>query len=54
MGHRNVEAVKKTLLGLNIPILAEDTGMNYGRTIRFYTETGELLVDSINKGKKKL
>ncbi|EGT4047234.1 chemotaxis protein CheD [Clostridioides difficile] len=54
IGHRNVEAVKKTLLGLNIPILAEDTGMNYGRTIRFYTETGELLVDSINKGKKKL
>ena len=54
IGHRNVDAVKKTLLGLNIPILAEDTGMNYGRTIRFYTETGELLVDSINKGKKKL
>ncbi|WP_334295955.1 hypothetical protein [Clostridioides difficile] len=37
-----------------MPILAEDTGLNYGRTIRFYTETGELLVDSINKGKKKL
>ena len=52
--HRSVEAVKNTVLGLNIPILAEDTGMNYGRTIRFYTETGELLVDSINKGKKKL
>ncbi len=26
--------------------------MNYGRTIRFYTETGELIVDSINKGKR--
>ncbi len=54
IGHRNVEAVKKTLLGLHIPIVAEDTGMNYGRTIRFCTETGELIVDSINKGKKKI
>lgn len=35
IGARNVAAVKATLQRLHIPIVAEDTGANYGRTLLF-------------------
>lgn len=54
VGSRNVEAVKAKLAALKIPILAEDTGLNYGRTIEFYPETGSLLVKSVGKPTKTL
>ncbi|MCR5607748.1 MAG: chemotaxis protein CheD [Lachnospiraceae bacterium] len=54
IGERNVEAVKKILDTKNIKIMAEDTGLNYGRTIEFYTETGELLIKSVGKPDKKI
>lgn len=49
IGERNVEATKAKLSSLNIRVLGEDTGLNYGRTIEFYTETGELLIKSVGK-----
>lgn len=49
IGDRNVEASKLKLEKLGIRILAEDTGLNYGRTIIFYPETGELHVKSVGK-----
>jgi len=49
VGARNVEAVKEKLAGLRIPIVAEDTGNSYGRTIEFYPETGELLIKAVGK-----
>lgn len=49
IGDRNVEATKVKLGELGIPILAEDTGANYGRTIEFYSETGDLLIKTIGK-----
>ncbi|BCK00141.1 chemotaxis protein CheD [Anaerocolumna chitinilytica] len=49
IGERNVEASKAKLASLGIKILAEDTGLNYGRTIEFYAETGELYVKSVGK-----
>jgi len=52
VGDRNVEAVKMKLGLLKIPILAEDTGKNYGRTIEFYSETGQLLIKSVGREKK--
>lgn len=52
VGDRNVEAVKNKLGLLKIPILAEDTGKNYGRTIEFYSETGQLLIKSVGREKK--
>lgn len=52
VGDRNVEAVKNKLRELGIRILAEDTGANYGRTIEFYSETGQLLIKSVGKEKK--
>lgn len=49
IGERNVEASKAKLSSLGIKIIAEDTGLNYGRTIEFYAETGELYVKSVGK-----
>lgn len=52
IGDRNAEAVKKSLKELSIRLKAEDTGGNFGRTIEFFTENGDLLVKTINKGQK--
>jgi chemotaxis protein CheD len=54
IGERNVEATKSKLKELGIAILAEDTGANYGRTIEFYPETGELHIRSVGKERKIL
>jgi len=54
VGDRNVEATKSKLKELQIPIIAEDTGKNSGRTIEFYPETGELLVKSVGKAPYKI
>jgi len=52
VGDRNVEAVKKKLAELKIPILAEDTGANYGRTVVFYPETGDFVIRAVGKPEK--
>lgn len=49
IGERNVEATKLRLKQLGIRLVAEDTGLNYGRTIEFYTATGELHIKSVGK-----
>lgn len=54
VGDRNVEATKAKLAQLQIPIIAQDTGSNVGRTIEFYPETGELLVKSVGKTPYKI
>lgn len=54
IGKRNVIATKKVLNALNIRIIAEDTGLDYGRTIEFSAETGMLKVKSIAKGIKEI
>lgn len=54
VGDRNVQAVRKKLEELNIPIIAEDTGDNYGRTVKFYPETGEYLIRAIGREPRKI
>lgn len=49
VGQRNVEATKEKLKELKIPILAEDTGANYGRTVIFYPETGAFHIRAVGK-----
>lgn len=49
IGLKNVEAVKTKLHELNIPILAEDTGLNYGRTVIFDSVTGEYVIKAVGK-----
>lgn len=50
IGKRNIEAVKSTLEMLHIPVCAEDTGRNYGRSIWFYAETGDLAIKTVKHG----
>lgn len=54
IGPRNVEAVKKELKRLSIPIIAEDTGGSSGRTIEFDPATSILNVRTVNQGTKEL
>lgn len=50
IGERNVVAVKKLLMAYKIKLIAEDTGLDYGRTVFFNVETGVMQVKSIIKG----
>ncbi|HMB45192.1 MAG TPA: chemotaxis protein CheD [Candidatus Methanoperedens sp.] len=54
MGERNTEAVKKKLKELKIPLLASDTGANYGRTIEFNISSGIMYVKSAFHGIKEI
>ncbi|MDF2542242.1 MAG: CheD [Herbinix sp.] len=54
IGDRNVEATKIKLKELGISLRAEDTGKDYGRTIEFYPESGELHIKSVGKERKIL
>lgn len=54
VGERNVEATKKKLAELKIPILAQDTGANYGRTVIFYPETGDFIIRAVGKNEKTI
>lgn len=54
IGERNVIASKKKLHELNVPIVAEDTGGNYGRTIELNSLDGILLVKTIGHGVKTI
>ena len=50
IGENNIQAVKKALLALRIPIIAEDTGLNFGRTVYFNGSDGKMIVRSTVKG----
>lgn len=54
IGRRNVAAVKKQLDLFRIPVIAEETGDDYGRTIEFYTATYQLLIRAIYKGERSI
>ena len=49
VGENNVVAVKEVLKRLRVPIVAEDTGANYGRTIVFEPATCMLKVKILIK-----
>lgn len=54
VGERNAQASKEKLKQLGIPLKAEDTGLNYGRTVELYTETGEFRIKSVGKTVKTI
>lgn len=54
IGDQNVEACRQMLAELKIPILASDTGLNYGRTVIFDPETGEFVIKSVGKDVKSI
>ena len=44
IGSRNTETVKRVLKEEGVRVAGEDTGKNYGRTITFYAENGQMRV----------
>ena len=52
VGNRNADAARAKLKELKIPILAQDTGANYGRTVIFYPETGAFHIRAVGKPEK--
>lgn len=49
IGARNAEAAKEILKKYGIRLIAEDTGLNYGRTVELHCDTGEFYVKSVGK-----
>ena len=54
IGARNIAASKEVLTSLGIPIISEDTGGNYGRTIEINSENGTLFIKTIGHGLKEI
>lgn len=54
IGARNIAAVLRALEQKNIPVMAQDTGENYGRTIELDTQNGILRVKTIGHGIREI
>lgn len=52
VGERNVEAVCSELKKLGIDLVDSDTGGDFGRSIEFFIETGEMKIRSLRHGDK--
>lgn len=52
VGERNIQAVRETLAFYKIPIVAEDVGEDYGRTILFEPDSKNLIIHVAGKGDK--
>ncbi|RDI70769.1 chemotaxis protein CheD [Halopelagius longus] len=50
IGDRNVVAARDTLDSLDIPLVAEDVGGDYGRSLQFSVRSADLRVRSANAG----
>lgn len=54
IGPRNVEATKLALELYSIPLISEDTGGNYGRTVELDSQTGVFSIRSVQFGVKEI
>jgi len=54
IGPRNVESTKLALESARIPLLAEDTGANYGRTVELDSASGIFVIRSVQFGVKEI
>jgi chemotaxis protein CheD len=54
MGERNVEATRRALEAARIPIVGEDTGADYGRSVYFHVGDGRVVVKSLKSGDRVL
>jgi len=50
IGYRNVEIARKMLKELRIPVVAEDVGSDYSRSVEFNVKNGVLRVVSVKNG----
>lgn len=54
IGERNAQASISKLQELRIPLLSQETGENYGRTVELYCDSGEFLIKSVGKPLKRI
>jgi chemotaxis protein CheD len=54
IGYRNATMAKEKLEMMRIPLVSEDTGGSYGRTIELDSSTGMLLIKTIGYGIKEI
>ena len=54
IGERNAQASVLMLSELKIPLLARETGENYGRTVELYCDSGEFIIKSVGKPIKRI
>jgi chemotaxis protein CheD len=54
IGERNADSVKLALKRLDVKMIAEDTGGNYGRTVELNVANGIFRIKTIDKGEKEL
>lgn len=52
IGERNIAATKTALQKLRIPIIAQDVGLDYGRTVKFNLKDGSVIIKSIKSAEK--
>jgi Chemotaxis protein; stimulates methylation of MCP proteins len=49
VGERNTIAAKQILRQLGIQLIAEDTGLNFGRTVELHCDTGDFYIKAVKK-----
>ena len=54
MGDRNVAALREALQAARIPLIGEDTGLDYGRSVTLHLPEGRLEVRSVQHGTREL
>lgn len=54
IGERNVERAKAVLSANDVPVVAEDIGGSSGRSLRFRTRSGELVIKHANEQREIL
>lgn len=54
IGPRNVDSCKQVLNELSIPLIGEDTGGNYGRSVEIDCSNGRVVVRSVMNGVKEI
>jgi chemotaxis protein CheD len=54
MGQRNIDAARAALYRLCIPVVAQDVGGEYGRSVRVIAATGVMTVHSLVGGDREL
>jgi chemotaxis protein CheD len=54
IGPRNVQSTRLALEAFSIPVVSEDTGANYGRTVELDSGTGIYVIRSVQFGVKEI
>lgn len=54
VGERNVAAVRRALHASRVPIIGEDVGGDFGRSVYVHAETGVVIVRSLRRGEAVL